>query len=56
MANAMVSTTRDAKALAAIKQTILEVADQIRAGEFPAKKGFLCKFCDYTLFALRRKI
>jgi DNA helicase II / ATP-dependent DNA helicase PcrA len=47
MAGETVSTTRDAKALAAIKQTILEVADQIRAGEFSAKKGYLCKFCDY---------
>ncbi len=45
--NEPVATTRDAKALAKTKQTIAEVADQIRAGEFPAKPSFLCVYCDY---------
>lgn len=45
--NEPVTTTRDAKALAATKQKIAEVADQIRAGEFSAKPGFWCGYCDY---------
>lgn len=45
--NEAVATTRDEKALAATKQKIFEVADLIRAGEFPAKPGFACAYCDY---------
>ena len=45
--NEAVATTRDAKALAGAKQTISEVADQIRAGDFGAKPGFACRYCDY---------
>jgi RecB family exonuclease len=45
--NEMVATTRDAKTLAATKQKIAEVADQIRAGEFSPKPGFSCGYCDY---------
>ena len=45
--NEAVSTTRDEKALAATKQKIAEVADLIRAGEFPAKPSFACAYCDY---------
>ncbi|MFY9691910.1 MAG: ATP-dependent DNA helicase [Candidatus Acidiferrales bacterium] len=45
--NEAVATTRDEKALAATKQKIAEVADLIRAHEFPAKPGFACGFCDY---------
>ena len=33
--------------LAATKQKIAEVADQIRAGEFSPKPGFSCGYCDY---------
>ena len=47
MTNEPVATTRDAKALAATKQKIAEVADQIRAGEFSAKPGFSCGYCDF---------
>jgi DNA helicase-2/ATP-dependent DNA helicase PcrA len=47
MSNEAVATTRDAKALAAAKQKIGEVADQIRAGDFSAKPGFNCGFCDF---------
>jgi DNA helicase-2/ATP-dependent DNA helicase PcrA len=47
VSNEAVATTRDAKALAAAKQKIGEVADQIRAGDFSAKPGFNCGFCDY---------
>ncbi len=47
MSNEAVATTRDAKALAAAKQKIGEVADRIRAGDFSAKPGFGCGFCDY---------
>ncbi|MGH9687031.1 MAG: PD-(D/E)XK nuclease family protein, partial [Candidatus Acidiferrales bacterium] len=47
MSNEAVATTRDAKSLAAAKQKIGEVADQIRAGDFSAKPGFGCGFCDY---------
>jgi DNA helicase-2/ATP-dependent DNA helicase PcrA len=45
--NEAVATSRDAKALAATKEKITEVADQIRAGEFGAKPGFLCGYCDF---------
>jgi DNA helicase-2/ATP-dependent DNA helicase PcrA len=45
--NEAVATTRDAKALASTKQTIAEVADRIRAGDFAAKPGFVCRSCDY---------
>ena len=45
--NEAVATTRDAKALARTKQTIRDVADQIRAGTFEAKTGFWCRDCDY---------
>jgi len=45
--NEPVATTRDAKALAKTKQTIAEVADQIRAADFPAKPAFHCTYCDY---------
>ena len=45
--NEAVATTRDEKALAATKQKIAEVADLIRAGEFSAKPGFACSYCDY---------
>jgi DNA helicase-2/ATP-dependent DNA helicase PcrA len=42
-----VSTTRDDKQLKKVRAEIQEAAADIRAGEFPAKPGFACKFCDY---------
>jgi DNA helicase II / ATP-dependent DNA helicase PcrA len=45
--NEAVATTRDSKALAQTKQTISELADRIRAGDFAAKPGFVCRSCDY---------
>jgi DNA helicase II / ATP-dependent DNA helicase PcrA len=45
--NEAMVTSRDEKALAATKQKIAEVADLIRAGEFPAKPSFACGYCDY---------
>ncbi len=45
--NEAVATARDAKALAKTKQTVAEVADRIRAKDFGAKPGFLCKYCDF---------
>ncbi len=45
--NEAVFTERDAKALAKTKQTVAEVADEIRTGKFTAKPGFFCKFCDF---------
>jgi DNA helicase-2/ATP-dependent DNA helicase PcrA len=45
--NEAVMSERDARALAKTKQTIYEVAGQIRAGEYPAKPSFLCAYCDY---------
>ena len=47
MTNEPVATTRDAKALSATRQKIAEVADLIRAGEFSAKPGFSCGYCDF---------
>jgi DNA helicase-2/ATP-dependent DNA helicase PcrA len=45
--NQAVATTRDAKALAAAEEKIAAVADQIRAGNFRAKPGFGCGYCDF---------
>jgi RecB family exonuclease len=45
--NELVETGRDAKALVKTKQTIAGVADQIRAGDFTAKPGFHCGYCDF---------
>jgi DNA helicase-2/ATP-dependent DNA helicase PcrA len=47
MTNEAVATTRDAKALAATKQEISEVANSIRARDFAAKPGYGCASCDY---------
>ncbi len=45
--NEAVESTRDAKSLTATKARIAEVADRIRAGDFSAKPGFACGYCDY---------
>jgi DNA helicase-2/ATP-dependent DNA helicase PcrA len=45
--NETAAGTRDAKGLKETKECIAEVADLIRAKEFPAKPGFGCNFCDY---------
>jgi DNA helicase II / ATP-dependent DNA helicase PcrA len=47
MTNEAVVSTRDANSLKETRQKIAEVADQIRSGEFPAKPGFLCGYCDF---------
>ncbi|HTQ59163.1 MAG TPA: UvrD-helicase domain-containing protein [Candidatus Solibacter sp.] len=40
-------TTRDAKQLDEAQKIVLETAADIRAGEFPAKPGFICRNCTY---------
>ncbi|MGH9866362.1 MAG: RecB family exonuclease, partial [Candidatus Acidiferrales bacterium] len=45
--NEAVATTRDAKSLKKAKEAVAEVADLIRAAEFPARPGFICRYCDY---------
>jgi DNA helicase-2/ATP-dependent DNA helicase PcrA len=45
--NQAVSSTRDDKKLNKVRAEIQEAAADIRAGEFPPKPGFFCKFCDY---------
>jgi DNA helicase-2/ATP-dependent DNA helicase PcrA len=45
--NKPVSATRDEKQLKKVRAEIQEAAADIRAGEFPAKPGFPCRFCDY---------
>jgi DNA helicase-2/ATP-dependent DNA helicase PcrA len=40
-------TTRDAKQLAEAQRIVLEVADDIRSGQFPAKPGYQCRSCAY---------
>jgi DNA helicase-2/ATP-dependent DNA helicase PcrA len=45
--NQAVSSTRDDKKLNKVRTEIQEAAADIRAGEFPPKPGFFCKFCDY---------
>lgn len=47
MTNEAIVTERDAKALAAARKIVAETADLIRAGDFPAKPGFMCGYCDF---------
>jgi DNA helicase II / ATP-dependent DNA helicase PcrA len=42
-------TTRDTKQLDAAQAMVQEAAADIRAGEFPAKPGFVCRNCAYKL-------
>jgi DNA helicase-2/ATP-dependent DNA helicase PcrA len=45
--NAPAVTTREEKQLKQAKEAVQEVADEIRAGQFPARPGFLCKSCEF---------
>jgi DNA helicase II / ATP-dependent DNA helicase PcrA len=45
--NHPVSATRTEGQLAKVRGEIQEAAADIRAGEFPAKPGFACRFCDF---------
>jgi CRISPR/Cas system-associated exonuclease Cas4 (RecB family) len=45
--NQTLPTARDDKQLKEAEETIQEVAADIRAGEFGAKPGFICKSCGY---------
>jgi DNA helicase II / ATP-dependent DNA helicase PcrA len=45
----LVASLRDDKDIAQAEGVIQEAASQIRAGHFPAKPGFTCRFCDYRL-------
>jgi DNA helicase-2/ATP-dependent DNA helicase PcrA len=45
--NMPVSATRDDKQLKKVRAEIQEAAADIRAGVFPAKPGFACRYCDY---------
>ncbi len=45
--NSPVSSARSEKDLEKARAQIAEAADNIRAGEFPARPGFHCRFCDY---------
>jgi DNA helicase-2/ATP-dependent DNA helicase PcrA len=40
-------TTRDAKQLDEAQRVVQEAAADLRAGEFPAKRGFVCRNCAY---------
>jgi hypothetical protein len=40
-------TTRDSKQLDEAQKNVQEAAADIRAGEFPAKPGFVCRNCAY---------
>jgi DNA helicase-2/ATP-dependent DNA helicase PcrA len=40
-------TTRDGKQLEEAQKVVQEAAAEIRAGEFPAKPGFVCRGCAY---------
>jgi RecB family exonuclease len=46
--NTPVSVTHDEKQLNRAREEVQEVADDVRAGEFPAKPGFACKNCEYV--------
>jgi DNA helicase II / ATP-dependent DNA helicase PcrA len=45
--NKPVSSTRDEKQLKKVRAAIQEAAADIRAGTFPAKPGFSCRYCDF---------
>lgn len=45
--NEAVTSERDEKTLAKARETVATTADLIRAGEFPARPGFVCGFCDF---------
>jgi DNA helicase II / ATP-dependent DNA helicase PcrA len=45
--NECVSASRDAKQLQEVRGAIQEVAGDIRAREFPARPGFVCKNCEF---------
>ena len=45
--NQTASASRDDKTLNKVRADIQEAAADIRAGNFPAKPGYFCKFCDY---------
>jgi DNA helicase-2/ATP-dependent DNA helicase PcrA len=45
--NQTASASRDDKKLNKVRAEIQEAAADIRAGNFPAKPGYSCKFCDY---------
>ena len=45
--NQPVSATRDEKQLKKVRAEIQEAAADIRAGDFPAKPGFSCRYCDF---------
>jgi len=45
--NQAVSAARDEKMLNKVRAEIQEAAADIRAGKFPPKPGYWCKFCDY---------
>jgi RecB family exonuclease len=45
----VVGCRREPKDLAEAESIAQEVAAGIRAGQFPARPGFLCRFCDYRL-------
>jgi RecB family exonuclease len=43
-----VAAGRDARSLEKAEQEIQSVAGNVRAGHFPAKPGFLCRWCDFA--------
>jgi len=45
--NETASASRDDKKLNKVRAEIQEAAADIRAGNFPAKPGYSCKYCDY---------
>jgi len=45
--NEPIVATRSAESLAKTRQTVAEVADQIRAQEFPAQPGYHCRMCEF---------
>ncbi len=46
-ADERLETTRDDADVNDARQKVIEVAAQIRAGQFDARPGYLCRFCDY---------
>jgi len=47
MTNLPVCSARDTKQLKKAEDKVQEVAANLRAGEFDANPGFVCRYCEY---------
>ncbi len=45
--NEPITTSRDERSLKQAEDKVAEVAESIRAGDFPPRPGFVCRYCDF---------